>query len=275
MSNQKNEKKDISKELSNVSLNFETFFGIIRRYFVLLISIILFSTLCGIGLGKIFDKTKYTASTTVLFKASLNNEVLTTTNNDTSLAKLILPDTIKVLKSDDIISKTNSLYKDYAFSKGFSPSYISGGNISFSNTSSSLILKISYNDASREQAVEKLSMYINVITNRNGDLTTSEYESFLKPINANLMELKLVQNDISVSSSSSFMKYVLFALLAGVVIALCIAILIFYMDTSLRTKEDLEKITGIPLLSYIDDTELYNSAKSSSGHSSSHSKRRK
>ena len=63
-------------------------------------------------------------------------------------------------------------------------------------------------------------------------------------------------NTISIESDISKVKILLVAALLGVIVAAVIVYMKVAFDKSIRSKEELEEIIGVDLLSYIDKQEV-------------------
>lgn len=139
------------------------------------------------------------------------------------------------------------------------PSYFYAGSISvdYEKTASSgdenFIFTINYTDVTPELAMEKVKFIISAI-----DYETKLYATnYYAPAEAKFIFFKNVEVSIvdagysGYSSSVSFIKNMVVFLAIGVLVGVLSAYLKELFDNTVKTKEDLEHITGVKMLSAI------------------------
>ena len=67
------------------------------------------------------------------------------------------------------------------------------------------------------------------------------------------LTLSPLQSKPEISTSDSFWKFVLIGFGAGLLLSFVASVIIKSFDQSIRSKKELEEITGVGMLSYIED----------------------
>lgn len=196
------------------------------------------SVLCGaIGavVAKIKDKNVYTATASVMLVTEISNSSDTT---NASLAKKIMPSVSVLIKSVETLQTANEIYGESENSA------VAAGSVKVSYGEESLIITVSYSDYSEKAAVDKL----NAVTEAAKQTLTTD-----KKLPVNVLSLEALQNKPDVSVSNSFWKYVVIGFAIGLVLSFAASFIIKMLDTSVRSKNEIENICGVALLSCIDE----------------------
>jgi len=196
------------------------------------------SVLCGVigaVVAKVKDKNVYTATSSVMLVAEIADASDTT---NASLSKKIMPSVSALIKSVETIQTANEKYGAQE-----KPA-ISAGSVKVSYGDDSLIIRVSYSDYSEKAAADKLNA---VIDAAKQTLTSG------KKLPVNVLSLEALQNTPDKSVSNSFWKYVLVGFGAGLVLSFGAALIIKALDTSIRSKKEVEELCGVSLLSCIDE----------------------
>lgn len=209
---------------------------ILYRNWILILSIVIICTVVGTLFGALTAKPVYTAKSNVMLKVYLETNGTESISNNTSFAKKYLPTIADVVKSPAIINGAKEI--------GEPDNGISAGSVSVGYSNNSLIFSISYTDADKDLAVQRLDKVIE-----------SASKSFKqdKPIAVEAIELVKMQNVTSVSTSGGYAKYVVISLVAGMVFGVIIAILVYLLDNKLKDEKELEELTGVSVLSYLSE----------------------
>lgn len=210
------------------------FFKILCRNWILILCIIIACGVCGTVFGAVTSKTTYTAKSNVMLKVHLESSGTESITSNTSFAKKYLPTIADVIKSPAIVNKAKTV--------GEKDEGISSGAITVKYDTDSLIFSISYKDADEEKAVERLNKVI--------EAASISFRQD-RPIAVESIELVKMQNEFSVSSSSGGGKYIYLSILAGAVIGVIAAVMIYVLDNKVKDEKELEEITGVSVLSYI------------------------
>lgn len=196
------------------------------------------SVLCGVigaVVAKVKDKNVYTATSSAMLVAEIADASDTT---NASLSKKIMPSVSALIKSVETIQTANEKYGAQE-----KPA-ISAGSVKVSYGDDSLIIRVSYSDYSEKAAMDKLNA---VIDAAKQTLTSG------KKLPVNVLSLEALQNTPDKSVSNSFWKYVLVGFGAGLVLSFGASLIIKALDTSIRSKKEVEELCGVSLLSCIDE----------------------
>ncbi len=210
---------------------------IYRRIFVLIIAVVL-GILAGVGLILVKDKPVYTAKQTVMFVANFTTN--SSVAQDIEVAQTYLMPATTHIKTPTFVNAANDIY-DKADEYGRISENSIG--ISYASDTKSLIFTMSYRDATKEGAKSKLNAVIESANDNLGGLIE---------IMASEPKLMPVQNDPVVSVSNSRVKFMVLGVGLGVVLGLAIIFVLHFMDTSIKDKDELERITGANFLTYIE-----------------------
>lgn len=226
---------DIQDNESNGS--FALFFGFIRRFFLL----ILLFTLLGLGAGTFMaykkDQTVYTQTQSVILLARIEG---ITQSSNLSLTKKYIPTVKGIITTPKFINAANAKYRSAGGS-----GYIYAGAIGV-QTGNGLILNISYTDDNPDIAAAKLKAFIEAAK----DVIQSE-----DLITADGVDFKSIDNVPITTSSNEFVKFILLGVLGGIVIGFALAFIIYLLDNTVRSKDDLERLTGSTVIAYLDDVD--------------------
>lgn len=215
--------------------NVVSVFNILYKNLFLIILITIIGLLAGVGVGALRSKPTYTATLRVMFTTKFSEEY-NSAGNDVVLAKIYLPNAVDKVKSHIIIADANEIYTGEGS--------VSVEAITTSYGEESLIFSISYTDYSEEVAVAKLRAIIE-----------SAKTNFPKPefFVAKDATLREVENKAKIVKDSNFATYVIIGTLAGFVLAVAFFLIKDVTDTTVKDKEEFERITGLSVLACIDD----------------------
>ena len=224
---------DMQENGSNGS--FTLVLGFIRRFFLL----ILIFTLLGVGAGTGFafkkDKTIYTQTKSVILLAKIDGSAQTT---NLTLTKKYISTVKGIITTPKFINAANEIYEG-----------VSAGAITVEE-GGGMILKISYSDTNAAEATKKLDAFIEAAHDviLNGGLSDNS-----GLITADEVDFKPIDNVPVKTSSNGFVKYVLLGLIGGFAIGIALALLIYLLDNAVRSREDVERLTGSTVIAYLDD----------------------
>ena len=221
-----------------------------RRGFPILVILfrnILLIVICAVlflGAGTLYAyKTKkrvYTSTIRVDLRLSLSTDKGSEIDqrNDITLSKMYLPVIVSIFKSQRVVDQT------VAESQGkYKNGDISVSSIQASYGESSLIFQIGYSDLDEKASREKLSA---IMTATNTVL--HEYP----PLSGSTITLVPTQDNYSTTSVRGIMSVALTGLLIGIVLGVIIAILRYLLDNKIKDVKELEDITKVPLLAFIE-----------------------
>ena len=226
---------------------------IIRHRFIWIVLIIFACVLVGYGYTELFQKTKYTAKSSICVQA--NDYVITDSDGKEVTANvaehtkyqfsaLLAPEYEKVLKSEEVANALKSQGLEVNIS-----------SLSFKFTENSAFFDVTYTyqvhggDSSviKQEVANKLNAYIKksieVINDEN-----SVYPTYLKD---KLINYSLASAE-TVSVNTGATKTLLLAFLIGVILSAVLVIILYFTDNTIKDREELEIITGLSNLAVID-----------------------
>lgn len=233
MSNSQSVKKE-----GSISSLFKVFYKSIW----LVIILVVVGLASGIAFGKMRVKPTYTAKCAVILATSLDpsSQTSNSASTDMSHAKIYLPTVRTTVSAPITVEKANEIYKKHGGEGSISSSGIS---VSVDSNSDSLIFTVAYSDSSSKAAKEKLESVIDaadVVLNEQPVLSAGE---------ANLIPC---QSEYTVVVSTSISKYVLLGSCIGVVAAIVVVLLRYFLDNKIKDVGEFEEIVGADILSLIE-----------------------
>lgn len=177
-----------------------------------------------------FRVPEYTSYTTVLLKQSGE----TISQNDINVNNSLVSTYSEIIKSKMILKQViSSLDLDYSYSELH-------GKITVGEVNDTDLIKISVTDVDNELAAD--------IANTIADVFTKEIVDIYNMENISVIDEAEVTE---VPSSASAFKIIAIVTVAGAFVSLAVIFVIFYFDTTLKNEEEIEKITGIPVIGVI------------------------
>ena len=219
---------------------------VLRLIYKNLLLIIILTVLCaGLGLGFGFYRVKpvYTASKTVILRASTDNATSTEdaqNKNDVSLAKRILPNVAADLKSTRVEEYANETYAGEG--------KIDCDNVSTQYSDDSFVFVIRYSDTDQQTVNDKLDAVIRGFNNYL-DVDNADYEVIMAK---DLRLISLQNRPSDLAKKYRIAWYVVGGAVLGMAIAFGYVFIKHALDNTVKSKETLETLTDSALLSVID-----------------------
>lgn len=233
------EEKEILVELSESDEKKERsfpFFKILYRNLLLIVIATVIGLAVGLSLAFIRNKPVYTAKCDVILKLSLDTNGISseqTVANSLILAKNYMRTMADTISAPDTVEKARS----------YNGNDISAGKISVVYSSNNMMFTVSYSDADGETAKKKLADVIKA----------SQYEIVeRKPVEGTNIKFIETQKDYTVVRSDKKVAYAVVGACAGLGISVIVAFTAYYLDNKIKSEEELEELTGVSLLSYIE-----------------------
>lgn len=206
------------------------------NYFKSKVVYILFAFALGFCLSSIyvnrFRTPVFTSSTTILLNQA--NENVQISYNDISLNKSLVSTYGEIIKSKRVLSQVIEEMKlDYLYRDLYKM-------INVTEISDTSIIKISVTDEDSELASN--------IANSIATVFAREIVSIYNIENISIID---VAEPTDIPSSRSAIKIIGISSLAFVVMASAIIFCFYYFDTSIKNEEEVEKITGLPVIGTI------------------------
>lgn len=251
------------------SLTLKDLFFILRRNIILIACVTIFITALGCVYGFFFKSYTYSTDATILVKAD-SQSASAEKYNDTTLA-LKMVETIKEFLVDDIVlTKTAEKLAKTENEVNAIKNMLKSG-ISIDSTEESLIVRIGMKSSVEKLNSEKEDIFVvqalntlietaqeisntplldvdgNIIFDEKGNV---EYK--YEFIAGNIQDLSLPDNERYTAKRGASIV-VIICFIVGLVIGYLVALFKHMLDDTFRTKEDLENVTGYPILACIDD----------------------
>ena len=177
-----------------------------------------------------FRVPEYTSYTTVLLTQS--GESINA--NDLNMNNSLVSNYSEIIKSKRVLNQViENLDLDYKFAELQSKVVVAEVN-------DTDLIKISVTDEDNELAA--------IIANDIADVFVKEIPIIYGTQNISIIDTAEVSE---VPSSASAMKIIAIVTLAGAFIAVGVIFVVFYFDTTVKNEEEIEKITGLPVIGVI------------------------
>ena len=209
---------------------------IIYKNLALIIVITILAGIAGFGYNALKVKPVYTASTSVMLNMTVSDPSLSTNTNNATLAKRYLPTIKEVITSPEVINKAN-----YEIGNG-KKIKISSVKIRYSDTS--LIFSIGYSDLDKELAKEKLEVLISV-----AKIVLSQDDI----IQADSIDLIPTQKTYNVSVYDGKIANVATSMVVGLILAIGLVFIMYFMDNTVKDKEEIEELTGVNVIAWVQN----------------------
>lgn len=177
-----------------------------------------------------FRVPEYTSYTTVLLTQS--GESINA--NDLTMNNSLVSNYSEIIKSKRVLKQViSNLNLDYEFGQ-------LQGKIVVGEVNDTDLIKISVTDADAELAAD--------IANEIADVFSKEIPIIYGTQNTSIIDVAEVSK---VASSASALKIILIVTLAGAFVAVGVVFVIFYFDTTIKNEEEIERLTGLPVIGII------------------------
>ncbi len=179
-----------------------------------------------------FRVPKFTSSTTILLNQA--NSTVAINTNDINLNKSLVTTYSEIIKSKRVLNQVIELMNlDIEYVDLYS-------KISVSEVTDTSIIRISVTDKNNELAAD--------IANSIANIFTKEIVEIYKLENISIIDEAEVSE---IASSASALKVVGISSIAGAFIAIAVVFVLFYFDTTIKNEEDIEAVTGLPVIGII------------------------
>lgn len=179
-----------------------------------------------------FRVPEYTSFTTVLLNQANDSEQINATQVE--LNRKLISTYNEIIKSKKILNQViDKLSLDYTYTDLVS-------KISVGEVGDTSIIKISVTDKDSTLAAE--------IANTIADVFSQEIVTIYNIKNISTIDKAEAS---SIASSTSTIKIIGVSTIAGASISIAIIFILFYFDTTLKNEEDIERITGLPVIGMV------------------------
>ncbi len=118
------------------------------------------------------------------------------------------------------------------------------------STEDSFMFQLTYKNTNPTVAQEMIRVFAVAID--------VEGEDYFEGVETHVYELVKSTQDIVVTNDTSNMKLIIVFALIGVIVSVFIVYLKTLLDNTIKDKEELEELTGVSVIAYIDKQENYN-----------------
>ena len=266
-------------EQSEGGISLSDLFYLLKKNLLLILIVIAVSLIAGFGYGRFINKPTYSATTTAIIQAENTGSTETTNYNYAIALTKSYPDLIK----SDIVTprvakealllryeqdgtsyknkKTGEVLTEEAFNRLIlaKAKEISNG-LTITNRDNSLLLLITYKSKLIDGYTEdEIKAEVVKIANESVVKTKEVFDEekdgkFVYPNFAN----KLIQLTFPETSTMSrgLTKILLIAAVIGLVLSLGFVFIRYLIDDTMTSKEDIERVTGVHLLAFIEKSEI-------------------
>ncbi len=202
---------------------------IVKKYWVLMLAIIVAA--CAIGAAySVVRKQEYKAATKVMIKADLG------TNNaeksDIQYSSLYTPTILEVMGSAIIMDRASATLGE--------DEKVSGVNFTAKqNNEEAWVATLTYQDEKSEAAKEKLLAIISSFNDYAAEKDGNAYKNFQGRV-----ELVVLSETPAVAPVYSATKTTLIAAVAGIVVAVAVAFIMYFVNDKITTVDRVEAISG-------------------------------
>lgn len=217
------------------------FWSILKRRGLIIIAITLICTIIAVVFSTFFTKPEYETSVKLFVGKSYTtnsntekNSNNTYDNSDVMMYQNLMQTYSELLTTNDLIDNAVA-----GFNLKVNPSTIMD-NLSSSVSQNSQILEISYKSGNSQEIIP----VINAVTT-----------TFIKESESLIPNVKITEIQKPIISQVSTHKSLKIALgvIIGLLLSAYVTFLLEYLNKKISTKEQLEKITGLPILGVIPD----------------------
>lgn len=179
-----------------------------------------------------FKEDLYKSSTTIILASEDSEDGIT--SSDVNLNQSLVGTYSEIIKSKKVLNKViENLDLDYSYSELV-------GMINVSNVMDTEVLKIEVTDRRSKSAM--------VIANEITDVFSDEIVDIYSIDNVSVVD---EAEKSSVPCNANAASQLVLSVLVGIILSSGILFILFYFDKKVKTKEDIERITGLPVLGLI------------------------
>ncbi len=244
--------KDQNTEIQNEnSISLTDIFLLLKKFWKQVVCIILVCTVVAGVYAALRAKPKYSATATFMINY-VPAESTTTNDRNALLYSIELIDTVSDFASTEIVADDVKAAKAAKIASGEETNIETGyrSNLTITTSENNLIVTLKYvTKTGGKEAVETVNQVLDsVIAVANS--TDENGKAKFSTLNGTLVK---VDDASKYSVSQTWPQYVLIGLGIGVVLALVYVLLKFVLDDTIKSRSQLEKITGFKAIAFIED----------------------
>lgn len=224
-------------------LSIKDIVNILRKRLVMIIVITLITTISSIILTYFIIEPTYTTNAALLIgKKNATEEGKEYNSSDVQMYQKLMGTYAKVVQSKDVIKR--------AIERGnlnLTPAQVSS-SLTVTPGDENQILTLTYNSKNREEGVEVLNPLIEEFSETSKEIIS----------NGEMFILNTPKLPIAPSSPNKKMNITM-GIVLGLVLGVGLALVLEFIDDSIKSKNDIEKLIGIPVIGSVP---IYDSEKS-------------
>lgn len=242
-----------NNQYSGGGITFRQLLLIVRANIFLIVAIIVIATVIG-TVYYMTRKTTYTATRSMIVICK-NDETESDSNiyNDLTATSRIIPTIAGFCKQEVVISRAQEIYdtsNSGTISKG-------GVSVSYDESGNNYFMYISYTDVTPELARAKV-MAISMAEKEIVETKDENGKSVYVRMSTNITFVDNIADmvdsgNIPCSVNSGSKMTVVLAFIIGVIAAVLVVLLRYLLDDTLKTKEELERVTGTQVFAFLND----------------------
>jgi capsular polysaccharide biosynthesis protein len=219
------------------TISLQEIFQTIKKRLAMIMVITLAATLLSGIVTKVFMTPQYDASTQVLV-----NQKNDQTNQIDATA---IQTTIQLINTYSVVIKSPTILSDVIqnLNLNLTPEQLAN-EITVNSTQNSQVFTVTVETASPTQSVK--------IANEVASVFKNKIRSIMKVDNVSILSKAQLAASLSPVKPSLKMNLAI-AFVVGLMVSIGIAFLLDYLDNTVKTEEDIEKLLGLPVLGAITD----------------------
>ena len=215
---------------------------LLKRIWLIICAVVI-GAAAGLCYALFVRGTVYTAKTDVILITQIlypseSGEYISVRDN-LNFARVYLPTLATNVVSPVYVNEANRIYNEAAGKTD--EKSVFGSAIKVDYGEESLIFSVSYTDKDEKAAAEKLDALIE-----------SMRRNTVNFMGASKSEIRKVQDEATVTADDGVLKFSLIGLVAGLVLGVGAAFLLYFADNTVKDADELKAITGAELLAKVD-----------------------
>lgn len=247
------------------SLSLSEILLVIRTNIIWILLLVITSLGVGVAYVKLVQKTTYTATVGFYVNAEMaykEEGINISEHTAYQYSALIAPEYEKVLKSKNMREYINEKFKETEDEDIISLNF---SNIKFVYTEGSAFFDVTYSYsihdgdyASIARKISKsLNFYVkNAVEKLDNDTIDRNDDESADGYKYGVLRNKLVviadADESTVTQSSDTIKTLFLALVIGIALAAIFVLLVYFIDDTVSSREDIERVLDVPTIAYID-----------------------
>lgn len=219
-------------------MTFRQLLLILRANVFIIVAIIVIAALVGI-VYYTKEKPEYSARQSLIVRC-------VNSNGENSMSTANLNTIVESCKQTVVIEEANRLYFGGEGSEELAI-LSSNVDVSYNSEQTSYYIYIAYTDSDRDEAAEKVNCLVEAAKTVGAKLASEGLS-----MTVTFME---VNDDPDISAQSNAKLVLALCIVAGVIVAVLVVLFRYLLDDTVKTKEELERITGTKVFAFLGDPE--------------------